>query len=74
MIPRNALSAVGAPGQPFHDPAADQALFQSISAHSNVPIDELDEEINSRAFARACAEKLLHLMTAARPATHHPGT
>jgi len=71
MIPRKALSALGAPGQPFHDPAADEALFQSIRTHSEVSTEELDEEINSPVFARACAEKLLHLMKAAPAATDH---
>ncbi|MEO5714423.1 MAG: Tm-1-like ATP-binding domain-containing protein [Luteolibacter sp.] len=73
MIPRKAISAVGAPGQPFHDPAADEALFQSIRIHSEIPVEELDEEINSPVFARACAERLLQLMAVAKSESHHSG-
>ncbi len=62
MIPRRAISVISAPGQPFHDPAADEALFSALREHAGVPVEELDEEINSPAFARACAEKLLALM------------
>ncbi len=62
MIPRKAISVISAAGQPFHDPAADEALFQAIRSHAQVPVEELDEEINSPVFARACAEKLLELM------------
>ncbi len=62
LIPRRALSMIGAAGQPFHDPAADDALFNAIRSHSLVPVAEYDEEINSPVFARACAEKLLNLM------------
>ncbi len=62
MVPKKAISVISAAGQPFHYPAADEALFEAIKIHSKVPVKELDEEINSPAFARACAEKLLHLM------------
>ena len=30
LLPRKAISVISAPGQPFHDPAADQALFGAI--------------------------------------------
>lgn len=63
MIPKKAISLVSAIAQPFHDPRADDALFESIRIHSKVPVEEFDEEINSPVFARACAEKLLSLMT-----------
>ncbi len=69
MLPRRALSAIGAQGQPFHDSAADEALFQSIRIQSKVAVEEFDEEINSPAFARACAEKLLQLIDAMPPKT-----
>ena len=64
MIPKKAISVISAEGQPFHDPAADAALFDAIRKHANVPVEEFDEEINSPVFARACAEKLLELMGA----------
>jgi uncharacterized protein (UPF0261 family) len=65
MIPKKAISVISAAGQPFHDPAADEALFHAIHTHAKVPVEEFDEEINSPAFAKVCAEKLLELMNAA---------
>ena len=63
LIPRKAISVISAPGQPFHDAAADEALFAAIRAHSHLPVEEHDLEINDSAFARACAEKLLECMS-----------
>jgi uncharacterized protein (UPF0261 family) len=62
LIPKKAISVISAAGQAFHDPEADEALFAAIRNHAEVPVEELDEEINSPVFAKACAEKLLHLM------------
>jgi uncharacterized protein (UPF0261 family) len=62
LIPRKAISVISAPGQPFHDAVADEALFSAIRETARVPVVELDEEINSPVFARACAERLLELM------------
>ena len=66
LLPKKAISVISSAGQPFYDPAADEALFQAIHAHAKVPILEFDEEINSPAFAKACAETLLELMKAAK--------
>ncbi len=63
FIPKKGLSVIGAAGQPFHDAEADLALFSALRENSKVPVVELDEEINSPVFARACAEKLLELMS-----------
>jgi uncharacterized protein (UPF0261 family) len=62
LIPTKAISVVSAEGQPFHHPAADEALFSSIRKHSQVPVVEYEEEINSPVFARACAERLLAML------------
>ena len=73
LIPRRAISVISAPGQPFHDPAADEALFTSLRQHlrPGLPVVELDCVINDPAFARACAETLLgHLR--AQPAPLSP--
>jgi uncharacterized protein (UPF0261 family) len=61
LIPRRALSVISAAGQPFHDPAADAALYTSLKQHlrPDIPVLEFDAEINDPAFARACAETLL---------------
>ncbi|MEK7952535.1 Tm-1-like ATP-binding domain-containing protein [Luteolibacter soli] len=64
MIPKKAISVISAPGQPFHDTAADRALFAALKRDARVPVLEYDMEINDPAFARACAEKLLELMRA----------
>lgn len=66
LIPKKAISVISAAGQPFHDPTADEALFQAIRSEAKVPIEEFDEEINSPVFANACAEKLLELMKSAK--------
>lgn len=63
LIPKKAISVISAEGQPFHDPAADTALFDALRKNSQVEILEYDEEINSPAFARACAEKLLSFLS-----------
>lgn len=62
LIPRRAISVISAEGQPFHDPDADKALFDALRAHATVEVTVHDEEINSPAFARACAEKLIELI------------
>ncbi len=63
LIPRKAISVISAPGKPFHDAAADEALFGALRAGcKRTPIKEFDLEINDPAFARACAEELVRLM------------
>jgi uncharacterized protein (UPF0261 family) len=61
LLPLRAISIISAEGQPFHDPAADKALFGAIRSNVNpgVPVKELDCAINDPAFAAACAEALL---------------
>ena len=61
LIPRRAISVISAAGKPFHDQAADEALFSAVKAglRRDIPVVELDVEINDPAFARACAETLL---------------
>jgi uncharacterized protein (UPF0261 family) len=64
MIPTKAISVISAAGQPFHDDAADQALFAALKRHAKVPVREFAEEINSPTFAQACAHQLIELMKA----------
>jgi uncharacterized protein (UPF0261 family) len=61
LIPRGGISVISAPGGPFHDPAADAALFDALrnGLRPDIPVVVRDEEINDPAFARACAEALL---------------
>ena len=64
MLPTKAISVISAEGKPFHDAAADQALFAALKQHARVPVREFAEEINSPAFAQACAHQLIALMQA----------
>lgn len=69
LLPLRGISAIDAPGQPFHWPEADTALFQSIRNWIYPPqlLQELDCHINDTTFAEAAAQTLLKLM-AERPA------
>jgi len=62
MIPRKAISVISAAGQPFHDAAADEALFSALQANAKVPVQEFDLAINDKEFAQACAYKLIELI------------
>jgi uncharacterized protein (UPF0261 family) len=64
LIPLQAISVISAPGQKFHDPAADTALFDNLKKNlrKDIPVLELDTTINDPTFADACARTLLKLM------------
>ncbi|MBL9150939.1 MAG: Tm-1-like ATP-binding domain-containing protein [Verrucomicrobiales bacterium] len=64
LVPTRAISLISAPGQPFHDPEADAALFESLRRHLDpaIPLVEMDAAINDEVFAEACAESLLELL------------
>lgn len=66
LLPTRAISVISAPGQPFHSSPADAALFGAIKQHlrKDVPVVELDCEINDAAFAEACARALLGMIGA----------
>jgi uncharacterized protein (UPF0261 family) len=66
LIPRKAISVISAPGQKFHDPAADKALFGSLksSFRKDIEVIEMDCAINDDAFAEACAKALLRNLAA----------
>jgi uncharacterized protein (UPF0261 family) len=67
LLPRQAISVIGAPGGPFHDPAADAALFAALAdcLREGVELESHDRQINDPAFAQACAEALLRNIAAA---------
>jgi uncharacterized protein (UPF0261 family) len=69
LIPRRAISIISAAGQPFHNPAADAALFSSLRTHlrAGIACVEHDVAINDPVFARACAETLLAHLAAPSP-------
>jgi uncharacterized protein (UPF0261 family) len=66
LIPSRGVSALDAPGKPFHDPRADDALFRALadglSGHPGVRVEFRDEHINDRSFAEAAARTLLGLL------------
>ncbi len=68
LLPLRAISVVSAPGKPFHDPEADKALFDAIKGNlrKDIPVVELDCEINDKSFAEACVKALLANVAARR--------
>ncbi|MEZ5667913.1 MAG: Tm-1-like ATP-binding domain-containing protein [Alphaproteobacteria bacterium] len=60
LLPLRGVSALDAPGQPFHDPAADAALFAAIRAGwrdgANRQLIAVDAHVNDAAFARAAVD------------------
>lgn len=65
LIPEGGVSAIDAPGQPFHDPEADQALFDAISSGfketANRRLLHLPHNINDPAFTDAVIAALTEI-------------
>ena len=61
LLPLKAISVISAAGKPFHDAAADKALFDAIKAslRKDIPVIELGCEVNDKAFSEMCANTLL---------------
>ncbi len=68
LIPRKAISVISAPGQKFHDPVADKALFDALKTglRKDIEVVDMDCAINDSAFAEACATALLRNLAAKR--------
>lgn len=70
MLPLRGVSTLDAPGMPFHDPAADAALFDAIKTGlADAPLVRVvcrDEHINDPPFAEAAADALLGLLEGMR--------
>jgi uncharacterized protein (UPF0261 family) len=64
MLPLRGVSMIDAPGKPFHDPAANAALFSSLCKYigPNVTLIEVDAHINDPEFSSAVAEQMLQLI------------
>jgi len=60
FLPLRGVSAIAVEGGPFHDPAADDALFSAVrdNLSGDVELVELDVDVNDPAFATAMAERL----------------
>ncbi|MFN7141740.1 MAG: Tm-1-like ATP-binding domain-containing protein [Limisphaerales bacterium] len=67
LYPRHAISVISAPGQKFHDQAADEALYCAVKQHlrPEIPFIEMDCEINDQIFAERCVDALLANIKAA---------
>lgn len=63
-LPLRGVSAIAAPDGPFHWPEADAALFNAIREHlrSDIPVYEIDCDINDPSFAEAMSAGLVGLM------------
>ena len=64
LLPLRAVSIISAPGQPFHDPAADTALFNALreTLRPGIRLIEVNTEINAEEFALTAARELLRLL------------
>ncbi|WP_238137060.1 Tm-1-like ATP-binding domain-containing protein [Variovorax sp. JS1663] len=71
LIPEGGVSAIDRPGQPFHDPEADRALFEAIEQGfrpgTGRRLQRLPLHINDEAFAEALVAAWREI---ASPATH----
>lgn len=65
LIPEGGVSAIDVPGQPFHDPAADAALFNELERQIHITpqrqVRRLPYHINDPRFAAAAVEAYLDL-------------
>lgn len=64
LIPLRGVSILDGEGQSFCDRAADQAMFAALRANlrNDIPITELDNNINDPAFASKAVEMMLELL------------
>ncbi len=62
LIPEKGVSAIDAPGQPFYDPEADAALFDTLEAHirqtENRRLKRLPYHVNDPEFSSALVDEL----------------
>jgi uncharacterized protein (UPF0261 family) len=70
LLPEGGVSAIDVPGQPFHDPVADAALFAAIEADFQPAADRrlvrVPNAINDPAFAAAVVAAFNEIMPKAR--------
>jgi uncharacterized protein (UPF0261 family) len=73
LIPRGGVSMLDSAGQEFWDPEANDACFQTLRSRlrSDIPIEEMDRNINDPVFADRAADLLMEMLqrqaTTARP-------
>ncbi len=66
LLPEGGVSAIDAPGQPFHDPEADAALFQALEQtvveNDHRRLIRLPHNVNDPAFAEALVAHFNEIM------------
>lgn len=64
LLPKRGVSILSGEGQPFHDPTADQAMFDAIKENvaEGIAVEELDLNINNPLFAQAAVQAMRKLM------------
>lgn len=69
LIPEGGVSALDAPGQPFHNPAADAALFDELQLQLKLSAERqlrrFPHHVNDEQFAVALVDEFLKLHMAA---------
>ncbi len=65
LLPLKGVSMIDLQGKPFYLPEANRALFDSLRSNlrDDIPVIEMDCDVNSPAFSARCAETLLASMT-----------
>lgn len=69
MLPLKGISIVSREGGVFHAPQTDRILFETIkkTLRPNIPVIELDVDINDKAFAQKAVELLLSMLSDQEP-------
>jgi uncharacterized protein (UPF0261 family) len=64
FVPLGGVSMIATEGQPFHDAAADEALFSAVRENlgPNVELHEVDTDVNDPKFALAMADRLHEML------------
>ncbi|MBN2473480.1 MAG: Tm-1-like ATP-binding domain-containing protein [Pirellulales bacterium] len=67
LLPLRGLSMIDAEGGPFWWPEANRALFDALrqNLRDDIPVVEIDGNINDAEFSRRCAETLLKMLRVA---------
>jgi len=67
LIPEGGVSLIDAPGQPFHDPEADAALFDALERHwedaPNRRLVRLPHHVNDAEFAQALVDHFTDIVS-----------
>ncbi|HYA43768.1 MAG TPA: ABC transporter permease [Syntrophobacteraceae bacterium] len=67
LLPLKGVSLIDAPGKPFHDPAADRMLFDTLESEfrpgPNRRLIKLDMHVNDPAFAKALVDHFLEIVS-----------